>query len=652
MRSLKIALALILAVPILGPVASAAAQERTVTITGGGYGHGIGMSQWGSYGRAKKGKTATEILEHYYTGAKVTPQTIKGNVRVGLLPVSGSSRASISFTSEAFGDGSGDLTLKESGSAEELASGAPGTEWTIEASSTGGMKVFKNGKKIERDGKSVFGDPDSPLVVIFQNYGSLFAPVGKDPKYAYGTAEIGTYSSSSCTDGYCARLVLRLSMQKYLYGLGEVPSSWPGAALRAQAISGRTYAYNKKTAAIRYPCGCHVLDSTLDQAYIGDSKRTGSGEYWDDWKAAVDDTEGQILTYEGEVVRYALYSASSGGYTESNEAVWGSTPVPYLQPVPDAADRAGGANPHFVWEPITMTWDEFSSKLNASFGTGEVKDFELVKPFGESGRVTVVNDDGTGGVRIVGAGKTARVDGWDIRSALGLKDTLFRVDIGQVVGRRFRNKYDSLNGAPGPARSSVYPVPKGWKTPQGKAQDFRKGRMTYTKSVDKVVWQWGPILKAYDALGREKSSLGMPITGIWGPGEYRGGTYVEGRIIYTSERGSIPIVSVFEDAFLRNGGISGELGLPRAARESRETLPDGGRRQRFDGGTLYKVGAGAGVFALFGAIDERYREMGEAASACGYPTADQYKDGEVWRAAFDHGTIVLRANGTLNVNCG
>src|SRR5919202_1280347 len=95
-----------------------------------------------------------------------------------------------------------------------------------------------------------------------------------------------TYPTSSCDPGFCLRLVAVMPMQRYLYGLGEMPSSWPQAALRAQAIAGRTYALNKisRIGQHRYPCDCAVYDSTVDQSYIGDAKRRSG--YWAEWRSA------------------------------------------------------------------------------------------------------------------------------------------------------------------------------------------------------------------------------------------------------------------------------------------------------------------------------------------------------------------------------
>src|SRR5207248_3384492 len=62
----------------------------TVTVDGGGFGHGVGMSQWGAYGKARRGTTAADILAAYCGGLRPTtmpagqlPATIKVALGVG-----------------------------------------------------------------------------------------------------------------------------------------------------------------------------------------------------------------------------------------------------------------------------------------------------------------------------------------------------------------------------------------------------------------------------------------------------------------------------------------------------------------------------------------------------------------------------------------
>lgn len=648
---MRVAVASALVAAALVAVPAPALAATTVTITGGGWGHGIGMSQYGAYGRALNGRTAEEILEHYYSGAEVRTADMPGSIRVGLLQ----GRSSIAFTSDAFSDGGGKVSIKVAGASNRLASGPAGTSWRVEPSTTGGMRLYKNGTRVTRDGRGVFGDPTHPLVITYERYQTLMSVTGKGAKYALGRMEVGTYQTSSCDPGFCARLVVSLTMQKYLYGLGEVPSSWPAAALRSQAIAGRTYAYEKtlRLGQRRYPCDCAVYDSTIDQAYIGDAKRSGSAEYWDDWKAAVDDTAAQVILYGGAPIQ-ALYSSSSGGHTEHNENVWGGTPLPYLRGVPDGPD-AVDANPNHTWR-VQMSWSEFSNKLENYYNDdpdtrfGSLTNFELVKPFGVSGRVTVVKSTG-GGVRLVGSQGTVRVDGWSIRSALGLKDTLFRVSIDYAVGTQFARKYRRLEGAPGDPLSAPYPVPIGWEDPLGRAQRFERGRMTWRAKTDKAVWQRGVVLAKYDAMRREKGPLGMPTSDTWGSSRIRGANYVLGSIYWSDKTGARAVRGEFRRAYRRADGPSGPLRLPTKKREAMKSLPNGGRRQRFQRGTLYLNPNRDDVLALWGRIDEKYRAMGQASGRCGYPTSDLVADEFGQRATFQKGIISWTDHGGIEVEC-
>ncbi len=132
----------------------------------------------------------------------------------------------------------------------------------------------------------------------------------------------------------------------------------------------------------------------------------------------------------------------------------------------------------------------------------------------------------------------------------------------------------------------------------GRAQDFERGRLTYTQATEKVTWQRGKVLKRYDRLGRERSALGMPVSDLWGSGGYRGGTYANGRIIWSKGEGAHVIRGMFDRAFRRTGGVKGKLGLPRSDRERAETLPGGGRRQRFVSGRLPATRRSEGVRPL------------------------------------------------------
>jgi len=615
-----------------------AAAEEMVHITGGGWGHGIGMSQYGAYGRARRGDSANQILEHYYSGAEVSSRRMPRRIRVGLLQY----KNAISATA------SGKVVFKVAGSDAQVATGGAESTWRVEQSSTGGVRLFKNDEQVKEKGNGVFGDSTHPLLMLYKPYGSTVHVQDKNRDYSPGRMEFGTHVSDRC-DGYCLRLVIVLPMQQYLYGLGEVPSSWPQSVLRSQAIAGRTYAYDKilRSGQNREPCDCAVFDSTYDQAYVGDEKKDS---YFSSWKEAVDATKKQVILYDATPI-LALYSSSSGGHTENNENVWGGTPLPYLRGVKDKPD-AVDANPNHTWS-LDMTFSEFEKKLDAEYQMGKLQDFQLLRPFGVSGRVTVEKSEDRGGVRIVGSEKTVRTSGWSIRSALSLKDSLFRVEITYKVGDQFKGKYRKLNRAPGRPTGSPYRVPRGSSSKKmlGRAQNFKKGRLTWDKSSDKVTWQWGRILRKYNKLGREKSVLGMPVSDVWGPGSYRGATYRHGMIAWSQQTGARTVRGGFKAEYMRRGGPQGSLGLPKTNRQKDKSLPGGGSRQRFTNGTIFLNPRADGVFSLWGVINNRYRKLGEARSDCGYPTASMESGGEGSRATFENGTITTNDSGKVEVDC-
>jgi SpoIID/LytB domain protein len=640
-----VALALVAALVPLSP----AAAGRTVTITGGGWGHGIGMSQYGTLGRAQRGDGHKEILQHYYSGAKVSTVPMPGHIRVGLLQ----ERSAISVTSEAHRSGGGKAVFRVQGQSGKLSAGGVGTTWKVEASPTGGMRLYKDGKRVNRDGVSVFGSPSRRLVLYYEDEGTRIDPADKSNDYAHGRIDFGTYETDNCPAGYCTRMVVQLSMQKYLYGLGEVPSSWPHAALRVQAVAARTYAYDKLVRypqQDRYPCDCAVFDSTFDQVYSGDGKRLASAQWWDDWQGAVDDTKDQVVLYAGQPIN-ALYSSSSGGHTEDNENVWGGTPLPYLRGVPDKPD-AVSSNPNHEWEPETMTWAEFSDDLDDQYGTGRLEEFKVVGPRGVSGRVTPVDETtNQGGVRIEGANGTVRVDGWNFRVDMGLLDTLFYVDVDTEVGENMKRKYRALDGAPGEALSLPYAVPRGWKKPRGWAQDFEVGRMTWNKAIDRALWQWGAVLRAYDRRGREKSGLGLPTSDVWGPGAYRGASHEKGDILWSKKTGGHAVRGAFRGAYRKAGGARGALGLPVGRQQPRKSLPAGGRRQVFQDGALYLNPHSDEVVALWGRVATRYRKIGEAGGRCGYPTDELVTTADTATGTFENGVITWTKATGVEVSC-
>ncbi len=372
-----------LGVPALHPPGAEA--EQVFNLTGSGFGHGLGMSQYGALGQAMQGRTYSDILSHYYQGATLASVALPNPIRVGILQEQGS----LNFT------GSGPTYQIRVGSMVWAASS--GT-WNITAI-PGGLRV--------RDPGGGTADVASSTAQIsgFEESGAQISVSQNGRTYGRGAVELVKASDTTF------HVVVVLDYEKYLYGLGEMPSSWPSHALRAQAVAARTYAlYKHNTSGDRRPgCECTVFASTYDQVYVGWSKE--AGPYGDAWRAAVDGTASQVLTYGGSPI-LAAYHSSSGGHTEANEDVWGGSPLPYLRPVPDPWSQIP-ENPSRSWNASFS-----ASQLASVFGLESVSGIDLSRRTQGGGLAWAVIHGVKGGVPV-----SEWVKGTTFRSKLGLRST-------------------------------------------------------------------------------------------------------------------------------------------------------------------------------------------------------------------------------------
>ena len=411
-RTLKRAVAFVavatiaaVSLPLIGTTSAGADGLLRFRFDGGGWGHGTGMSQYGARGQADAGRSAPQILTHYYRGTTVAPMAMRPNIRVGVRQ----SVRTLTVRSAGATAGDGHLEFRWTGGTARVNAGET---WQVLAD-PGGWRLRRNGQ----DAVPVFG---GPLTLHYLDYGSLLKIDDTGHRYRWGSLDLVRKA-----DGTFDAVVAIPSYEQYLYGLAEVPSSWPVEALRAQAIAGRSYAMDKaiRLGDIRPNCSCTVFSSVLDQAYSGYEKEAGADGHR--WVQAVNDTAGVGVLYGGQPIT-ALYSSSSGGHTENNSFSFGGPQQPYLTGVPDPWD-ATPSNPNHRWS-VTMLGSDVSGRLAArGFGVGSVTSITTLDPYGVSGRVGRVLDDGRGGVVVRGTGGTRRMDGSQLRSALGLRDTLFRV---------------------------------------------------------------------------------------------------------------------------------------------------------------------------------------------------------------------------------
>lgn len=202
-------------------------------------------------------------------------------------------------------------------------------------------------------------------------------------------------------DGSDLTVVNKVALEDYLYSVvgGEMPTSWPLEALKAQAVAARSYAlYERDRAQNRY---YDLKSTTASQVYKGIASETATTH------EAVNSTQGEVLTYQGKVILAAFHS-SSGGYTENVEDVW-TRPLPYLRSVVDYDQSA----PVYQWQKA-LSGREIGYRL----GVGTVRSLipQQATPQGRIIRLKVVGDRGT---------KT--ISGKAFRSALDLRSTLFQV---------------------------------------------------------------------------------------------------------------------------------------------------------------------------------------------------------------------------------
>ncbi len=310
---------------------------------GSGYGHGVGMSQIGARAKALAGESATAILQYYYSGTQVETITDTQILRVNIANLitsaklrSDSKDASLQLYAGELGETQTAVPLLTFPSRTSLNLAL--TEGVIALSTTRGSvtKAITSGTSFTLRWSGTRYQ-EGPLTVISLTSG------GATKRYRHGQMSLKVIRDK--TVGKRIAIVNSVRLQdEYLWGISEVPSSWPVQALEAQAIASRTYAYAKSNK-IRPACDCHLYATISDQTFAGYSKES-EPRFGEIWKAAVNRTAGMIVTHSGKPIT-AYFSSSSGGTTETSEHAWG-TATPYTVSVPDSASVDIAVNPRFA----------------------------------------------------------------------------------------------------------------------------------------------------------------------------------------------------------------------------------------------------------------------------------------------------------------
>jgi len=369
-----------------------AAIPSSFTFNGSGYGHGVGLSQIGAKGQALDGKSANEILNYYFPGSQVVPvedtQTIRVNIAHQVTNVSFSISQSGNFAIAS--DSNTSINLD---SATTLSFSIVGKQ-VVATSRTNKLPAVNQGSA---NLWTINWQGDSTTVT--QKVGATTF------KVKYGFLQVRAVPITSV--GYRIEVTESLRLHdQYLYGISEVPSSWPQAAMASQVIASRTYALSR-IAKVRKECDCHVYNTKYDQNFAGATKEL-EVKYGQLWKVAVDTTladesHGLAITFSGAPINVYFFS-SSGGQTQRAIDVWGSD-IPYLTSVKDPWSLDAKLNPKYAnWQRVIP-----QDVMAKAFGLPDVVRY-VVKGRTSTGSVLNVigySSNGTKKSLPVGAFKTA-----------------------------------------------------------------------------------------------------------------------------------------------------------------------------------------------------------------------------------------------------
>lgn len=352
---------------VVAAVASASGQqppppdygEAVFVVSGRGYGHGVGMSQYGAYGQALAGRTYDQILGYYYSGTEIGKA---GRKELRVLLAEGRRAVTVSSTAPF-------TAVDAMGTTYKLPKGP----LTLRADLTLPSEV---------------GAVDAAQPLVFRPAKNV--SLSLDGRPYRGKLEIAT-------QGEFLRVVNVVALESYLQGVvpGEVPNGWPAEVLKAQAVAARSYALASLVKGKPYDLYADVRS----QAYLGVAGEKPSTT------RAVEDTAGQVVLYGGRVAT-TYYFSTSGGKTASAADVFGFV-APYLVSRPDPWDKL---SPYHRWGPVLLGSRTVQAKLGTDAPVIDARG--VVTP---SGRLRGLTLDTASGSEQVPASL--------VRTALGLRST-------------------------------------------------------------------------------------------------------------------------------------------------------------------------------------------------------------------------------------
>ncbi len=426
-RALSLATALLVAATlVLAAVPAARADDRIVTVKGGGWGHGVGMSQYGAYGQALEGRGYAAILASYYRGSRLGTVGVDvadpGNLWVNLAldkkglelrPKairSGAVPAVVTRGTESVTVPTGHVIFVEvdTGGSCTVATAVDG-QAPAQAMGPGSCSM-----EIDWDGDTP--DPSTRIEVTrTRGSGNWSACTrrdwneGLDRPCAYSRGRMHIRPDGNFASNPAVHLVVEVAVDAYVLGISEMPYYWGQQtvaldtpldpkgmeALKTQAVAARSYALARAklrgNPADRQQCWCHLYDTPRDQNYVG----WGHGK--PSWITASNATAGQVLIHDdvrdvstgGHLPLEAFYSSSTFGRSEPNEAGFDPPARPYLRSEDDHWAANPSLNPNAKWAK-TFTVDELAGILGMTTLTG----VSVVK-ISDSGAIETLRFHGT-----------------------------------------------------------------------------------------------------------------------------------------------------------------------------------------------------------------------------------------------------------------
>ena len=392
---------ILISILVVANLHSAAAEVPTaISFSGEGYGHGVGMSQIGARGLAIAGDTATAIMNYYFPGSDVMPVTDDHILRVNV----GHQLTSASLKSDSpgaslqliSGDGTEPQFLSVLAAKDSVKISISEKQVAITTTQVGITTILTpvDLLTIRWSGTRYLAGSDSVLSLTHTK---------KTTKYRYGQIQVRIVKDSKL--GNRLEIVNQVRLHdEYLWGISEVPSSWPAAALEAQVIASRSYAMSKVGKVLK-SCDCELYSSISDQNFAGYAKET-EPKWGQFWKAAVTRTSatentGLTVTRNSLPIR-TYFGSSTGGVTETSKNAWG-TDVGYTFSVPDPWSLDPKLNPNFYqWKR-----DIAQSLLATAFGLPDVASIKVLS-LTETGTVKIIEGRSSNGKKVKLSGETFR----------------------------------------------------------------------------------------------------------------------------------------------------------------------------------------------------------------------------------------------------